>query len=211
MPNAPSPERKRWRWLRHEAIDLGDVAVQIISVVVGILLALAINDWVQQRQQQKTVDQAMRSIRAELTANRVALRQNARRMFAMANAMRAAPANRNQPPRLCYAWQHWAGIGGINLTDAACQTAIATQALANMPYRQAQAVAQVYGWQHYRQQGISMDATGVLEHTGTLDFCAELADNVGRGDLALDRRYDALIGPDKAEPAAAPGQANATQ
>ena len=44
-----SPDRKRWRWLRREAIDLGDVVVQIFAVVVGILLALLINDWVTQR------------------------------------------------------------------------------------------------------------------------------------------------------------------
>lgn len=192
------PERKRWRWLKREAIDLGDVVVQVFSVVVGILLALAINDWVTQRQQQANVKEAMRAIRAELSANRVQLRSHAKHMFDMARAMQDSSANRNQPPRPCFLWDQWSGIGGLNLTDAAYQTAIATQALANMPFGQAQLVAQVYGWQHYFQKGSDLDIGILTQRPETLILCVGLVVDAGSANLQLDSVYSRLIGPDTA-------------
>ncbi len=67
-------------------------------------------------------------------------------MFDMATHMQESPKNQNQSPRACYEWYQWRGIGDLNLTDAAYQTSISTQALANMPFIQAQKVARVYGW-----------------------------------------------------------------
>ena len=193
-----SPERKRQRWLRRGAIDLGDVAVQIIAVVVGILLALFINNWVMQRQQRVAVNEAMRAMRAELTANRNALRKHAKHMFDMAAAMQDDPANRNQPPRSCFEWAKWSGIGGLNLIDAAYQTAIATQAMANMPFKQAQTVAEIYGWQHYFQKGEEMDVGILTQRPQPLELCAGFVEEVAKSNLQLDAIYSPLIGADTA-------------
>lgn len=207
-PDRP-PERKRWSWFRREAIDLGDVVVQVFSVVVGILLALFINNRVTERQQQSAVNEAMRAIKAELSANRAQLRAHAKQMFDEAKAMQDAPANRNQPPRACFEWQHWNGIGGLNLTDAAYQTAIATQALANMPFREAQLVAQVYGWQHYFQKGVDLDVGILTGSARPLYLCVGFVEEMGRSNLQLDSIYSKLIGPDTAAlptpPSPAPG------
>ena len=184
--------------MRREAIDLGDVVVQIFAVVVGILLALFINDWVTQRQQQATVDEAMRSIRAELALNRTGLRAYAKHMFDMAAAMQNAPANKNQPPKACYLWVDWDGIGGLTPIDAAYQTSIATQALANMPFEQAQLVAQVYGWQHYVLKGVDLDASLLMQQPHSLEFCAGIIDEIGRNAVKLDELYAKLIGRDTA-------------
>lgn len=172
--------------------------MQIIAVVVGILLALLINDWVMQRQQQSEVTEALHAIRAELGANSAALREHATGMFEMAREMQDAPQNRNQPPRPCYLWNRWHGIGGLNLTDAAYQTAIATQALANMPFAEAHEVAQVYGWQTYRQKGVESDAMLLMGQPQSLTFCVGVIREIGRGDLDLEKVYAPLIGPDKA-------------
>ncbi|MBU6477209.1 MAG: hypothetical protein KGQ32_04685 [Xanthomonadaceae bacterium] len=185
----------RWRWLKREAIDLGDVVVQIFAVVIGILLALFINDWVTQRQQQATVDEAIRAIRAELAVNRVDVRNYAARMFDMARHMRDAPANKNQQPRPCYAWDGWDGIGGLTPIDAAYQTSIATQALANMPFDQAQLVAQIYGWQRYTLKGIELDASMLFQKPQPLKFCAGIVEEIGRNAVQLDSLYGKLIGP----------------
>jgi type II secretory pathway pseudopilin PulG len=193
----PPPARHRRRWLRREAIDLGDVVVQIFAVVVGILLALFINNLVTQRQQQATVDDAMRAIRVELSANRIALRGHARQMFAMARNMRDAPSNRNRPPRFCYLWDGFRGIGGYVITDAAYQTAIATQALANMSFKQAQVVSEIYGWQHYYQKGVDLDVNMLTERAQPLDYCVEMVEEIGTGNLRLDAIYARLIGTDK--------------
>lgn len=203
MPDAksPAPDKpppKRRTWFRREAIDLGDVVVQIFSVVIGILLALFINDWVMQRQQQANVDEAMRAIKVELAANRVQLRAHAKHMFEMAKAMQDSPANRNKPARPCFLWNEWDGIGGLNLTDAAYQTAIATQALANMPFKQAQLVAQIYGWQTYFEKGSELDLGILTQRPEPLGLCVGMVVDSGEGNLQLDAVYSRLIGPDTA-------------
>ena len=206
----PTPGQRRWRWLRREAIDLGDLLVQIIAVVVGILLALLINNWVTQRQQQATVDEAMRAIRAELTLNRTDLRTYAKHMFDMSAAMQNSPANKSQVPRACYQWVGWNGIGGLTPIDAAYQTSIATQALANMPFEQAQLVAQVYGWQHYVLKGIDLDASLLMQQPHSLEFCAGVVEEIGRNAVRLDERYAKLIGPDTDAPSAPEKPATST-
>lgn len=196
-PDAPPP-RKRPGWFRREAIDLGDVVVQVFSVVIGILLALFINDWVTQRQQQANVDEAMRAIRAELTNNRTVVRDYAGHMYGMAAAMQDSPANRNKPPQACYLWDRWSGIGGLIPLDAAYQTSIATQALANMPFKQAQDVSRVYGVQQYTLKGIELDTALLMQQPHPVAFCAGIVEEIGRNAMALDATYATLIGPDTA-------------
>lgn len=196
--SGPSPARSRVSWFRRETISLADIAVQVLSVVVGILLALVIDGWNTAREQRAAVDEAMHAIRAELAANRIVLRSHARQMFDMAMRMRESPANRNQPPRPCFEWDQWHGIGGLNLTEAAYQTSIATLAMAHMPFQQAQVVSQTYGWQRYNQKGVDLDATMLLEHSQPLGLCADWVEEIGQDDLRLDAHYARLIGPDTA-------------
>ena len=194
----PPPTRPQISWFRRETISLADIAVQILSVVVGILLALIINGWNTAREQRAAVDEAMHAIRAELGVNRITLRNHARQMFDMATRMRESPANRNQPPRPCFEWDQWHGFGGLNLTDAAYQTSIATLAMAHMPFQQAQVVSQTYGWQRYSQKGVDLNATMLLEHSQSLALCAAWVEEIGQDDLRLDAHYARLIGPDTA-------------
>ena len=197
-PGSLQRPRRRWRWLRREAIDLGDVVVQIIAVVVGILLALFINNWSTQRQQQANVAEAMQAMRVELAANRDQLRGNAAYLFAMAKAMQDSPANKNQPPRSCGGWDKWHGTRGANVVDAAYQTAIATQALANMPFKHAVLVSQTYGWQHLLEKRNDFEVTLLIGRPQSLDSCVSLIRDLGHNELALDSAYSPLIGPDKA-------------
>lgn len=196
MP-APAP-RRRLRWLRRGAIDLGDVAVQIIAVVIGILLALFINNWVTERQQQNAVDVAVRAIHAELAANRAGLRKNAERLNRMATQLQSATENRNLAPRPCYQWPQWEGTGAVNLVDAAYQTAIATQALSHMPFEQAQRIAQAYGYQHFYQQAFSLFRSMFLT-PATASQCVADLKSFSRNERLLDSAYTPLIGPDKAK------------
>ncbi len=197
-PPPEAPRRRHWNWFKREAIDLGDVAVQVFAVVVGILLALFINDWVMQRQQQANVDEAMHAIGAELAHNRVVLRDYARHMYRMAAAMQDSPRNRNQPPRVCYLWNEWDGIGGLIPLDSAYRTSIATQALANMPFKQAQVVSQIYGHQQYILKGVELDTSLMMQQPHPVDFCAGIVDEIGRNVMQLDQEYATLIGPDSA-------------
>ena len=193
----PGP-RRRFRWLRRGAIDLGDVVVQIIAVVIGILLALLINNWATDRQQQNAVDVAVRAIHAELAANRAALRKNAERLNRMAAQLRSATENRNLAPRPCYEWPQWEGTGAVNLVDAAYQTAIATQALSHMPFEQAQRIARAYGYQHFYQQAFSLFRSMFITPAAASQCVAEL-ESFSRNERLLDMAYTPLIGPDKAK------------
>lgn len=200
MPPDPDDARprKRWRWLRRDAINLGDVVVQVFSVVVGILLALFINDRVMQRQQQQTVDEAMRAIHAELVANRAALHQSAAQLTAMAVAMRDSPGNQNESPRWCFQWDGWNGTNTANLVDAAYQTAIATLALSHMPFTQAQRVAQAYGHQRIHQNAFDMVHNRILvAGPQPLEVCLTGILGIIQDEHALDAMYGPLIGPDQ--------------
>jgi hypothetical protein len=193
-----SAPRRRFRWLRRGAIDLGDVVVQIIAVVIGILLALLIDNWAADRQQQNAVDVAVRAIHAELAANRAALHKNAERLTRMATRVQNATENRNLAPRPCYEWPHWEGTGAVNLVDAAYQTAIATQALSHMPFEQAQRIAQAYGYQHFYQQAFSLFRNMLLKPASASQCAAEL-ESFNKNERLLDMAYTPLIGPDKAQ------------
>jgi len=205
----PAP-RRRLRWLRRGAIDLGDVVVQVIAVVIGILLALLINNWATKRQQQNAVDVAVRAIHAELAANRTALRKNAERLNTMAMHLRSATENRKLAPRPCYEWPQWEGTGAVNLVDAAYQTAIATQALSHMPFEQAQRIAQAYGYQHFYQQAFSLFRSMFLTPAAASQCVAEL-ESFSRNERLLDTAYTPMIGPDRAKwPGAQPTPAAPT-
>jgi hypothetical protein len=180
--------------LRYEAINLGDVALQVVSVVAGILLALFIDNWNSERAERKTARFALEAIRAELSTNRVALRSHAERMRDMGRTMRGSAQNSGGPPRRCYEWAEWRGIGGLNLVDAAYQTALATQAFAHMPFAQASEVAQTYGWQRYFQKGFDLNGALLMGNPQALEFCVGVIEGIARDDLQLDAEYARLIG-----------------
>jgi len=198
-PADPEPHR-RLRWLRREAISLGDFVVQIFAVVLGILLALFINNRGTEHQQQSAVHDAMHSIRAELVANRAALHKSVAYLYRRAARMLEAPGNQNQPPRPCYLWEQWGGTGAVNLTDAAYQTAIATQALSHMPFKQAQQVAQVYGKQRIARKSFWLIRTNILiAGPHSLSLCASAIRSFAANERNLAGAYVPLIGPDKVE------------
>lgn len=200
---------RRRRWFRRAPINLGELAVETIAVVLGILLALWINDWHHQRQQQAAVDEAMKSIRAELSTNRTLLRQHAEHLYGMARRMLASPSNRG-PPRFCPDWDNWNGLNLPPLQDAAYQTSIATQAMANMPFEQAHEVARVYSEQHLVRKVYDIDGGMLLDRKpAPLHFCAGIAVEIGNSDMMLDRVYEALIGPDSGPRLKAPHVAHA--
>lgn len=196
----PPPPRKRLSWLRREGIDLGDAAVQFIAVVVGIVLGLFITQWVTHLQQQHAVNEAMHAIRAELVANRVVFHHNAKELYAVANRMLDAPANQNQPPRPCYQWrQSGSGTYAANLTDAAYETAIATQAIAHMTFRQAHKVAKAYGWQRLMGTEFKLFRNRIMYSSTprTLQTCVLGIEGVVRTERSVDNAYTPIIGPDK--------------
>ncbi|MGH8184759.1 MAG: hypothetical protein ACREPH_13970 [Rhodanobacteraceae bacterium] len=207
MPEETPP--KRWRWLRREGIDLGDAVVQFFSVLLGVLLALLISQWTHHRQQQAQaraamrqqqaqVDEAMEAIRAELTVNRKQLHESVTHLYAEAKAMGDATANQNKPPRVCYEWTGWHAVPVVNITNAAYQTAIATQAMAHMPFQQAEQIAQVYGGQDILQTAFKLSRNQILfPGPRTLGVCIGTLEGMALSEPSISNTYTQFIGPDK--------------
>lgn len=212
----PPTPRKHVGWLRREGIDLGDAIVQFFSVLLGVLLALLISQWTNHRQQeakahaamlqqQATVNEAMHAIHVELAANRSALQSNYAMAQAAVKRMYNSSANLKQPPRPCLNWDGADFDRGIwlvtILTDAAYRTAIATQAIAHMPFRQAQAVAEVYGAQRELQTNASMLRGYIMSpNPHKLGACIGWIESMALSERMLSNRaYTLIIGPDKAK------------
>ncbi len=64
-PRATSP------WFQRSPINRGELTVETIAVVVGILLALGINSWHEKRQEQAVVDTALHTLADEINRNRL--------------------------------------------------------------------------------------------------------------------------------------------
>lgn len=132
---------------RHEAISIAEIGVQTFAVVLGILLALAIDDWRKNRETRQSVSMAMSALRAELEANRAELAQTHDHLHPLFDALDAQAKAGNVQARPCNQYEHWEGIGLPLLLDAAYQTTIATQVFAHIDFVRAQAIAKAYGLQ----------------------------------------------------------------
>lgn len=210
-PPPPPPLRKRVGWLRREGIDLGDAIVQFFSVLLGVLLALLISQWTNHRQQeakareamlqqQATVNEAMQAIRVELAGNRANLHDSVAQLYASVKRMYAARSQHEGSPQPCYLWEGFGQGRGIfvNLTTAAYQTAIATQAMAHMTFTQAHLVAEVYGGQQVFETGTSVMRNKILAGTPQkLGLCMGWMEALGLTEQSLNDAYTKLIGPDK--------------
>jgi hypothetical protein len=132
------------RWFRREAISLGELLVQTFAVVLGILLALGIDDWKKDREETKSIADAIAAIHTEVDSNRKALAVQRTHLrdgeAAMAKVTVATPLP-------CNAYDNWEGTGIAFLSNAAYQTAIATQAFTHLRFDDAQAIAGSYSRQ----------------------------------------------------------------
>lgn len=67
-----------------------------------------------------------------------------------------------------------------------------------MPFKQAQLVAQTYGWQRYFEKGSEPDLGILTQQPETLKLCVGIVVDSGSSNLQLDSAYSRLIGPDTA-------------
>ena len=194
-PAAETATPPRKAWFERAPINLGELAVETIAVVIGILLALAIDGWFDARKDRETVDSALQSIRAEIARNREAALKHQRHLDAMAAAMeRDNPAD--AAPRPCSAWKGWMGIQEPMLLDTSYNVAIVTQALAKMPFAQASRIGEIYGGQHYVEK-VYDKLGGILLNDRPMQLanCVGISRELSRGSGSLAERYQSLLQP----------------
>ena len=147
-PEAAPPVRRPW--FKREPLDVGGLLVETLAVLVGVLLALGIDSWRKERDDAKTVQVAMEAIGDELETNAAAARRHATRVTQAASAM-AARNRQDDAGRACTAYAGWGGAEVPMFTQTAYEVAVATQALAKMPFTQANVIGRAYGAQRHVQ------------------------------------------------------------
>ncbi len=183
----------RRAWFRRESISLGDVALQLFVVVLGILLALAIDDWKKARETAQNVADAMKAVNTELAANRAAMRAQHEHLQGLTAALTKVQAD--APVKPCNEYEGWNGAGIPVLLDAAYETAIATQAFAHMDFDRAQVVAEAYG-----RQKMYIEAHGKLldllmrGQPMPVGFCGGIVQELGNFAATVDAAYTRALG-----------------
>ncbi|HEX5122049.1 MAG TPA: hypothetical protein VFV97_02295 [Rhodanobacteraceae bacterium] len=142
--SAAAPRRSMFR---REAISVAELGVQTFAVVLGILLALAIDGWRKDRETHESVAAAMSAVRAELQANDREITQTDERLHKLVDALKVDEKTAATAPKPCNEYDNWNGIGVPVLLDAAWQTTIATQVFAHTDFARAEKIAEAYGRQ----------------------------------------------------------------
>lgn len=93
----------------------------------------------------------------------------------------------------------------MNLTDAAYQTAIATQAIAHMSFQKAHLIARIYGGQRLVETGTGILRRRLLQTSAQKPLaCIYELESIGLTENSLDDAYSKLIGADKTPQPAPP-------
>lgn len=185
----PQPAAPRRPWFRRDPIDLGNVLVETVAVVLGILLALAINDWNGRRHDRAAIDSALQSIRAEANLNRQAVSRYRQRLVTMADAMQRDNAD-TDAMRPCMAWRGWSGVEQPVLLDTAYEVAVVTQSLAKMPFSQASRVGEVYGAQRHMQKMYDQASAMLLaDRPVPLSQCVGILREMAQGNSQMAGLY----------------------
>ena len=198
----PSDEKRGWLRIGH--LELSDLLVETFSVLLGVLLALLINAWVQKRQTQDKVDEAMAGIRQELRVNQQTLDARGayyQDLIEHADAALKAP----NPPAYCDELPQWHGIYSpteSQLLRAAYDTATASGVFADMDFETIRRIANLYAqlgrYETYyaktvdwmMEQRLSTHADGF-----EIQMCSGMLRDLERGGQRLSQDLSALSAP----------------
>ena len=197
----PSDDEPRG-WLRIGHLDLSDLLVETFSVLLGVLLALLINAWVQKRQTQDKVDEAMASIRQELRSDRETLESRRSYHQSLIEGIDTALKSPH-PPIYCQDVDGWHGFYSpveTPLLRAAYDTAMASGVLADMGFENTRRIATLYaGFNRYDafygktldwmiQQWIATQAQGF-----DIRICRGLLHDLGTSEQKVEQDLDSYL------------------
>ncbi|MGA8276814.1 MAG: hypothetical protein WB784_01260 [Rhodanobacteraceae bacterium] len=187
----------RHRWFHRETISLAEIAVQVFSVVLGILLAFGIGNWSESRESARKVAEARTAIRAEIEANRDRLRQTAVYQANLARTVTAA-VDSPAPPGRCTEVAGWRGLQTVLLLHSAYDNAIAAGVFTNMALANGQAIATIYALQEryllYSNKSLDWLALKFMNE-GEAAGCAGVVEDLARAGRNLLKNYDDYLSP----------------
>jgi hypothetical protein len=179
---------------------LGEIALETFSVVLGIVLALAVNAWHDRRSHERSACEALRVIRSELTSNDSMLGVKLPYHVAMQDSLGAliARTHEREVPGGLRAIANWSGLQPTQLLDDAWQTARATQDLQYLPYPVVVGLSRTYAMQQriadagrgfYAAVYTPAFATGGVSAIAAMQsFLSDLTSNEGHLEQQLERQ-----------------------
>ena len=197
MSSTP-PDRRRWLRLGH--LELSDLLVETFSVLLGVLLALAINAWVQSRQTQHRLDEARSSIREELLADRERVLASASYYHRINQAIDSA-SKAEHPPLHCDDLPQWTGLITPLFVRAAYDTAGNSGIFAEMKFEDVRRIARLYAelaryeafsgkLEDWMGQSIALNG-----HNFSLATCAGFSHDLENSALRVQKDFDDYLGP----------------
>lgn len=175
---AERPRVRRPRWLPR-------ILVESVLIVASVLLALAVDEWSEQRDEREAAEVAVQSIRAELVENRRNVARARSNHLAMRDSLAAYVAMRQAPPARLYL----AGIFNPGLVHStAWESAREAGAMDQMPYDLVLALSRIYD-----RQGRYQDLADGLVQGIMADIRREGIEPVLR-EAGLLREYDRALG-----------------
>jgi type II secretory pathway pseudopilin PulG len=186
----------RRAWFHRETISLAEIAVQVFSVVLGILLAFGIGSWNSSRESAHKVAEAQTAIRAEIQANRARLQQTVAYQGSLSKAVRDA-MNSPTPPRHCTDVASWRGMQTALLLHSAYDNAIAAGVFTNMALADGQTIAAVYAWQQrylvYSDKSLDWMVMKFMDESAGSAGCAGVLGDLSEAGRNLMTNYDAYL------------------
>ncbi len=182
-------------------LPIEQLLVETFSVVLGILVALAVNDWRENREHARLAAQVVTSFQREIATNDSALTERAAYHRAMADSLGALVARSagREPPGGLRAIRGWHGITPVLLRSAAWESALATQALSYVDYRTVADLSRIYE----QQRRLDAISTGFIAtmftpgfQTGGFGSIASMASylqDIAGAEGRLKQEYDAEL------------------
>jgi hypothetical protein len=211
---ATTPGRPRRAGHRRGRLAWGSLAIEVFSITLSVLAALAVAEWREERAAAKTRQAALLGILGEVRANRAELIRRATYYREILPALQEA-ARTNPEARLGeVAVPGWRGLAPPLLPSAAYDTALAMQAFAGLPFDTARNISWIYSFQRLYLQ--FFEKALLSEQIPTLGLVsARLADllfasdELALGYQQLEAGISTLLPPEltaTAGPAASPPQ-----
>ena len=124
------------------ARSIKDFLIHIVIVIIGILIALGLEQLVEAHNHHRIAEQAVEGFKRELADDAKAMEEVMQEMSKLRAEIRAEIVNlESQTPREI----HYPGFTYNVISTASWDTAVATRALADLPYDEAHAYADAYG------------------------------------------------------------------
>ncbi len=162
---APLPYNKRLVSDEDETMRGGkswsSLALEVFSIILGVLLALAVSEWQQAREDEKRAAKALQTVKLELQANRDILRRIHENNQQTIDKARAAGPEESEDLQF---------IPGVQVRSTAWDTLLATGVSAHVDYALLLALSETYSIQAiYRQTGMQLvDASMTMAAMATV-------------------------------------------